>query len=646
MARNIMREERPLARTLHDAAPEYKDGLVVKIEISSAKSVRPILLSGHNVQDFELDLRSSGFTGALSFLVSDDVALRSDDRDALITLLRTPTLLKLHLSIQAYRVDQDINTKPLPLEIWALVTERALTEHVAKQGNAPLSYRHYHLRFADAAQVMWRQHFPLELFTQRSLRQVIDLYCTTDIKMEYLDSEITQTRPMIFLGCDAEHRRGERASFYDLLMWRLDEMRKVLIYDYTRRVYQIHAIKPNPVTADLIPHDIQQISVYYPDYPRYQKFVLNDFVEAVKNQSINNIDKELPVRQDHLFNTEIAGDFDKEVLARSQAFNMPRPEFFMYYRAFPTKPYAPSAGIDFKIDALDLAADDLAIPLEAATLPCRVYRIHLSGRAVGTDVREVYDGLVPATFMCKTAIWLEQSTDPELRLPPYILPRYPVGIEGRVVSEAGAVPDETYQFYPETVTAQPKYKVMIPLWNNQIITTPYYPNTLPGHFYFPAYKYERVLVDMYFDRAMMSQFREWRATAPMPQATQGDHLLLGKTPLNRTSVQHFYEDERPIFQIERLNQFDNELVKIAEGNLLLQVGTPPLIVLTGTAAGRQVVLPAGLAPMPPRGAPPLPGVLPGSTTPPVTPGAPSTPPAAPSPSGPLPSPASQPRTGR
>ena len=83
--------------------------------------------------------------------------------------------------------------------------------------------------------------------------------------------------------------------------------------------------------------------------------------------------------------------------------------------------------------------------------------------------------------------------------------------------------------------------------------------------------------------------------------------------------------------VNALPGFDQGMVSVQDAAaqlaapLLLQVGTPPLIVLTGTAAGRQVVLPAGLAPMPPRGAPPLPGVLPGSTSPPVTPGAPSTP---------------------
>lgn len=34
MPRNTMREERPLAQSLHDAAPEYKEGLVIKFELS------------------------------------------------------------------------------------------------------------------------------------------------------------------------------------------------------------------------------------------------------------------------------------------------------------------------------------------------------------------------------------------------------------------------------------------------------------------------------------------------------------------------------------------------------------------------------------------------------------------------------------
>lgn len=629
MARNTIREDRPLFDTLCDAAKSYREGLIFRIELSSVTSPRPVLLSGHNVIDFELDLRSSGFSGSLTILVSDSAELQSDDRDAIITMFRQKAMLKLRMTIQAFRADQDLNIAPTPIEVNGLVTESALTEHVAKLGNDLLSYRRYILRFADPAQVLWRQHFPCELFTQKSLRQVIDAHRTTHIMVEYPDLDVGVVQPMIFLGCDSEHRKGQRASFYDLLMWRLDEMGKVWQYDYTRKVYQIHGLKPRPTPFDIIPHDIERIYTYYPSYPRYQNNVLNDFVSAVQNRPIDNIDKVLGIRHDHLFNTEIQSEFEGEVQKRTTAFMMPRPEFLVHYRAFPSKPYFPNVGVDFQLDLLDFSAEDIAIPFEAQRELCRVYRITLSGHSDETDIRPVYDGLVPAAFHCRTSVFLELVSDPELRIPPYILPHYPVAIEGRVVSEVGTSTEETYQFYPDPRNMLPKYKVMIPLFANQVISTPYHPNTLPGQFYFPLYKYERILVDLYFDRAEICQFREWRATAQLPLETQGDQLLLGKTPINRTSVQHSYENEKPVFEIERLNQFDSELVKIAEGNLLLQVGIPPVGVTTGTPIGRKIVVPLGMPAVPPTGSPALPGGVP--TT--AQPG-----PAGPGPAGPRTSP--------
>lgn len=657
MPRNTVRERRPLETALLGEAPIYKDGLIVRLELSSVLAPTPVLLSGHNLRHFELDLRSYGFSGELSFLVSDDIALRSTDLDDLLALFRAPDLIKLRLTLQPSRADQEINIAPPPLELNGLVLERAMTEHVADLGNAPVSYRHYYVRFADAAQALWRQHFPCELFTQKSLRDVIEAHRSTHIVIEYPDLDVTRVCPMIFLGCDAEHRGGERASFYDLLMWRLDEMGKVLVYDYTRKVYQIHGAKPTPLPFDIIPHDVERIVTYYPDYPRYQKNVVNDFVESTQNRLVDNLKKVMLVRQDHLFNTEILSEFEQEVQRRTRAFLMPQPTFLVHYHAFPTKPYAPNVGVDWNLDLLDFAAEDIAIPLEAKAGLCRVYRMQISGRSDETDVRMVYDGLVPATFHLRTTVLLEQATDRELRLPAYTLPRYPVAIEGRVVSEAGAAIDETYQFYPDAVNRLPKYKVMIPLWANQIITTPYNPNTLPGQFYFPAYKYERILVDLYFDRAMIREFREWRATAQLPLESQGDQLLLGKTPINRTSLSHFYENERPVFEIERLNQLDSELVKIAEGNLLLQVGIPPVGAVSGTTVGRKIVMPLGLPAVPPRGSPPMPGGLPTSTAPlgnrpgttasPTQPASPTAPPStgptaptapAPAPGGPTPPP--------
>src|SRR5262249_1778939 len=103
------------------------------------------------------------------------------------------------------------------------------------------------------------------------------------------------------------------------------------------------------------------------------------------------------------------------------------------------------------------------------------------------------------------------------------------------------------------------------------------PNMDPGHFYFPAYKNERVLVTFYYDKAYLKRFLDWRPTAQLPLETQGDHLLLGKTPVNRTSVRHTYENQQPVFEIERLYSqggFDTQTIKMAQGTVMVTVGTP------------------------------------------------------------------------
>lgn len=583
MARNTTREQRPLAAELSDSAPEFRDSLIVRLEISSVISPRPVLLSGHDLRHFDLDLRDTGFSGELCVEVSDDVALQSVDRDLLIAMFRAPDLLKLRLTLEALRVDQDINVVPPPLEINALVSERALSEHVERLGNAPLSFRRYYFRFADAAQVLWRQHFPCELYTQKSLRQVIDAHRTTHIAIEYLDAEVGQIRPMIFLGCDAEHRGSERASFYDLLMWRLAETERSWSYDYASGVYEVAKVKLPPTAVSVTASDIEEIYTYYPAPPRAAEALLDDYTEQPQNREVpataELLQKNLVagVRSDFLFNTPIATEFDQEIQRRSESFTLPGPEFVLQYRQFPSSPIIPGAGVDFAAGLINFQTEAIAVPVEALAELCRVFRISISGESAERDVRPVYDGKVPGRFACRVHIWLEAASNPDQRRPPYILPKYPVHIEGKIFSEVGGDLEETYQFYPDPATNISQYKVKIPLWREQVISVPYNPNMDPGHFYFPAYKNERVLIAFYYDRAYLKRFLDWRPSAQLPLETQGDQLLLGKTPMNRTAVRHIYQNELPVFEIERLNMlqsFDTELVQLSEGSLLLQVGTP------------------------------------------------------------------------
>jgi len=64
---------------------------------------------------------------------------------------------------------------------------------------------------------------------------------------------------------------------------------------------------------------------------------------------------------------------------------------------------------------------------------------------------------------------------------------------------------------------------------------------------------------------------DWRGEARVPLAGQGQHLFLGKTGKNNTSVLHDYQAEKPVFRILRTNQSDTSFFKLEEGKLTLRV---------------------------------------------------------------------------
>lgn len=574
-----------LDNALAAQAPEFEDKLIFNLEISTSLSPRPVILSGHNVVRFEVDLRRSGFTGEVCFNVDDRTEMASEERDLLVTMFQSPQLLKIRLGMRPRFADQDLTVPPEPVEVNGIVLERALCDRATRLGSgAVTSYRQYFVRFADPAQALWRQHFPCALYTNTSLQDVIERNrIAQHMTIRYVDPTLAQIEQMIFLGLSSSNRPSERASFYDLLMWRLELSQRTWIYDYKLKTYEIHRIKLPPVPFDICADDLEEILTFYPAVPRHQEALLNDYTEQIQNRIVPPADPLLTqnqvigVRHDRFHNTPIQAEFEQAFLKRVPLLKVPQPEFLLQYLCFPTKPFPPGVGVDFKADILDYEAEDVAVPQEALRESCRVFRILIAGRTLDTDVRLVYDGLVPAHVACRVTAWLESASNPALRLPDYVLPKYPLYIEGKIVSEIGAPLEETYQFYPDQVNSLPEYKVRIPQWDNQIITLPFNPNMQPGQFYFPAYKHERVLVSMYFDQARIKRFLDWRIMAQLPLESQGDHLLLGKTPLDRTSVRHTYQNLNPVFEIERLHSqgsFDTQLIKLAEGNLLLQVGTP------------------------------------------------------------------------
>jgi hypothetical protein len=165
---------------------------------------------------------------------------------------------------------------------------------------------------------------------------------------------------------------------------------------------------------------------------------------------------------------------------------------------------------------------------------------------------------------------LEPKDDPSVDLPPFRAPAWPIHAEGKIVSEVGEPNDRTWQFAEDKDTSLHSYTVNIPLWNKKVIA-PFEPGLFPGHFFFPAWKNERVLVRLDFQAARIARFLEWAPLARLPLETQGNHVILGKNDKSHTSIKHVYTDAKPVFSIVRLNETDTQKWEVAEGSMVLEV---------------------------------------------------------------------------
>ncbi|MEN6486528.1 MAG: hypothetical protein ABFD98_16755, partial [Syntrophobacteraceae bacterium] len=149
-------------------------------------------------------------------------------------------------------------------------------------------------------------------------------------------------------------------------------------------------------------------------------------------------------------------------------------------------------------------------------------------------------------------------------------PSFPIFVEGKIVSEQGDTNAETYQIYQDANTKQDQYKVSIPLWSDQQVVAAFEPFYFSGHFYFPAYKNERVLVSLGLHTATIVRFLDWRANARLPMDSQGNRLLMGQTATSQTTMSHSYVDSKPVLNVQRTSDKDLQVIKLSEGSLLLQ----------------------------------------------------------------------------
>ncbi len=517
-----------------------------------------------SIKRFRLDLWSWGLEGEVEFLLTDNQARGGKEKDTLLAAFLEPDLVEVSLEVKAILSASSGRPSPTALKVQGLVIDKTLVEEaVSTSDSSVVLHRRYGIRFQDAARVLWQQHHPCALYTSKTVKDVLEAHKGDKIALSYdWDAGLGTSHPILFLGL--EPQKG--VSFYDWVLWYVQGRVGVFTYDYATQGYKLAGAKDGSGKPLALHEDnLSGLEVLLPEVIRHDVTVLNAIAEGPQNQPVTQKQAVSGIRQDVLLCTPIADEVQARVDLETARLKVRSPEVELIWRSFPEQAFAPGALVTLPAHAAWEAAG------VAADQALRVRSMHLSGEVTGEQGEEEVYGDDYALFDFQMSTQLERKDEAHVDLPAWRPPCYPSYVEGFIVSEQGAEKDETWQAYTDSDTSLDGYKVKIPLFEEQIVPVPFNPNLLPGHFYFPAYKGERVLVAFEFQRAWLKRFLDWRTGARMPQDGQGVQLLVGKTPENGTALKHFYTDDKPVFLMQRTHDKDTQKLQLDEGTLFIEV---------------------------------------------------------------------------
>jgi hypothetical protein len=579
----------------------FKDQLALGLTLKGATTK---VVAGGDIKSIDLHLTSWGWSGSIEFDIFDDAFAGGTETDSFLPAYFQSQLIQIELQIAGSLSDKAELPDP-PLTLKGLVTRRALRELPVDElpVSRQITVRRYRIEAADAAQVLWRQHHPCQLYADRTMQQIIDDQKSDLIQFtgswSWASREPYRT-PMVFFALDPSIGK---ASFYDWIMWYVDRFRLIWTYDCRTNQYSIEEQKTDTGSAiavekaDFLPPrdppaeaggkavqsrylgDFYELyergyTIDAPPVPRYRAEVLDSFTGAtIGPVPIANPYADARMVRQTLLRTPLADEVQERAeLERARLVAEPLPELSLYFSRLPIHPLFPGDVAEFKPHRPGWSQDSWPVQQQLF----RVHDVVVHARAVDPTAG-AFHRQPSAEYELGYTARLEVKRDLTTpRLPAFVEPTYPVHVEAKIISAIDG-DDQSLTYDPRTQpTGLVTYRVEVPLWKATApeITAPYDPGRMPGQLFFPAYKHERVVLAMTWRKAWIDTFVSWRDGVRIPSDMQGNHMLLGKQPSSRTSVMNYYENQGsllPIFEIARIHDVDRQKVVISEGNLLIEV---------------------------------------------------------------------------
>jgi len=508
-----------------------------------------------NIKNLELRLRSYGFEAELDFWL---VSQKSESEDKLYADFIKDDLITVKLTVD--RTFDKVGSETDTLEINGLVEHKTLGERAFHDlAGAPVLHRHYLIKFRDRAAVLWSQHRPVQVFAEQTLKKVIDDHKPAGLTLTHDWSASGTKYPVLSVGVGAD---PDASNFYDYLAWLGEQNGIGLFMDLKTGKYTLSDKKPAVKANIPLPEgDIELLNVEFPPTPRHAVRVLNGYSEAgTKQKDVANKQAVAKVRQDRLLIAPVASDVTNRTKAEKTGLVAPDPELRIIFDRYPSVTLRPNLVYNF--------SDGWSDRVHHRKGKFRTCSVDIIAHAENQGATDDSDN-DSNTYEIEVTAHLEPKASKRFAQPPHRRPHWPFYVEGKIVSEVGKKEELTYQATKNKKTSLEFYTVLIPLWNQKVIV-PYNPGQFSGHFYFPAYKDERVLLAIDHDRAWIKRFLDWRPGARLPAEGQGNHLLLGKKDADQTSIRHVYDDAKPVLTIERTMAKDTQVIEVSEGTIFLR----------------------------------------------------------------------------
>lgn len=542
-------------------APQaFEDRLAVSVTLTIAGTAHAF--TGGAVPHVELRLDSHGFAGTVELLVQDDTEQGGGFEDALLDAFLGAELVEATVEVATVYDHAETPDSLSPIRVEGLVTHKSMEELLLRRsGDQPILVRRYRVELADPARVLWTQHFPCQLYTDKTPQAIIDEHAGEHITLTYDWAVLAESKPQWFVHLPP----ALGASFYDFVVWVVDVRGGVLTYDYAEQQYAITELVDASAEAQpLHGDDVHTAEIVVPPAPRHVVVVADSYGDGPRSETIEQEQAVTGVRHDRPMRSPISQDVDDAVALERTRLRLPKYEAALCFGRMPIAQVVPGT-------RLTLAAANRWSAGSALVTPTwRVRALELCATALAgpldRDHQEASTG-----YTVELRARLAQSDDPCVSLPCYRTPVYPGYVEGKVVSEKGEDGEKTYQTYRNATTSLDEYTVRVPLWADQEVTVPFEPAQGSGNVYVPSYRDERVLLAMELEQTRIERLLAWREGAALSMDVQGEQILLGKSATSHTSINHVYDDTQPVLNVARTHDDDTQLVQLREGTLLLQV---------------------------------------------------------------------------